>query len=107
MENTDNEVVEKEEIADTAEDAKITIEDQPEAESEKKSKYPTQLNLTIRAIVGGYVLYLAYQLVTSKDELTTLMWGAVAVFVLAGTALIILTVKHFVCGEYEGGKKDV
>ena len=24
----------------------------------------------------------------------------------AGVALIVLSVKHFICGEYEGGKKD-
>ena len=35
------------------------------------------------------------------------MWIAVAVFIVAGAALVIMSVKHFICGEYEGGKKDV
>ena len=71
------------------------------------SNYPTQLALGIRAIVGGYVLYLAYQLITSENELTTLMWIFAGVFVIAGSGLVIMSVKHFLSGEYEGGKKDV
>ena len=68
--------------------------------------YPTQVVLSIRAIVGGYLMYLAYQIITSDSEITTLMWIAVGIFILAGAALVIMSVKHFICGEYEGGKKD-
>ena len=72
-----------------------------------QSNYPTQLALGIRAIVGAYVLYLAYQISTSDNEVTVPMWIAVAVFVVAGAALVIMSVKHYISGEYEGGKKDV
>ena len=93
---TEDKLTESEETAEIAEETKET-----------KNNYPTQLNLTIRAIVGGYVAYLAYQIVTSKGEMTPLMWVAVAVFIFAGVGLVALSIKHFVCGEYEGGKKDV
>ena len=72
-----------------------------------RSNYPTQLALGIRAIVGAYVLYLAYQIITSDNEVTVPMWIAVAVFIVAGVALVIMSVKHYISGEYEGGKKDV
>ena len=82
-------------------------EEQEEQEISEKSAYPTQTLLAIRAIVGGYVIYLAYQLVTSGDKMSIPIWAAVVVFIIAGAALIVLSVKHFICGEYEGGKKDV
>ena len=71
------------------------------------SRFPTQTVLTIRTIVGAYVLYLAYQIITSDNEVTIPMWVAVAVFIVAGVALVIMSIKHFICGEYEGGKKDI
>lgn len=79
----------------------------PEEEPEKKTNYPTQMALTIRAIVGGYVVYLAYQIITSKNALTVPMWIAAGVFIVAGIGLVILSIKHYICGEYEGGKKDI
>ena len=87
------------EIIETVEEA--------ETEPEKKSNYPTQVALTIRAIVGGYVVYLAYQIITSKNALTVPMWIAAGVFIVAGIALVVMSVKHYICGEYEGGKKDI
>jgi hypothetical protein len=75
-------------------------------EDTSKKSYPTQTLLAIRVLIGGYVLYLAYGLFTSKDELTPLMWGAAIVFIVAGVALIVLSVKRFICGEYEGGKDE-
>ena len=76
-------------------------------EPEKNNNYPTQAALTIRGIVGAYVIYLAYQLMTSKDELTVIMYAAVGLFIVAGSGLIIMSIKRFISGEYEGGKKDV
>lgn len=76
-------------------------------ENSKKKNYPTQVVLTIRTIVGAYVIYLAYQIITSDEEVTGWMWAAVALFIVAGAALVIMSVKHFIMGEYEGGKRDV
>ncbi len=104
MENNENEMIEEaefEEIDSVKEDSIVSEEES------RKTNYPTQLVLTIRTIVGAYVLYLAYQIITSGDEKTGLMWAAVGLFIVAGSALVILSVKHFICGEYEGGKKDI
>ena len=107
IENTagENETVEtiEGEIVDTVSDSSNS----DTKESKGGKSYPTQTLLAIRALVGGYVLYLAYGLFTSKDELTPLMWGAAILFIVAGVALVVLSIKHFVCGEYEGGKRDI
>ena len=97
----ENEIKENEIVEETLESEEDTRDDSNDGKS-----YPTQALLAIRALVGGYVLYLAYGLFTSKDELTPVMWGAAIVFIVAGVALFVLSVKHFICGEYEGGKKD-
>ncbi len=89
------------------ETTEVVNEEPDEGEASKRTNYPTQTVLTIRAIVGAYVMYLAYQIITSDNEVTIPMWIAVAVFIVAGAALVIMSVKHFICGEYEGGKKDV
>ena len=88
------------------EEVKETIEETAE-ESGSKNNYPTQLVLTIRTIVGAYVMYLAYQIITSGSEITPFMWAAVVLFIVAGAGLVIMSVKRFITGEYEGGKKDV
>lgn len=78
-----------------------------ESQNESKGRnFPTQAALIIRALVGGYVAYLAYQIATSKSEITPIMWAAVAVFTVGGVGLVIMSIKHFICGEYEGGSKD-
>ena len=109
MIETENEVMEKEIVekveGEIVEETSEAAKEIPDDDNGGKS-YPTQALLAIRALVGGYVLYLAYGLFTSKDELTPLMWGAAIVFIVAGVALIVLSVKRFICGEYEGGKKD-
>ncbi len=94
----ENPITEQEEISETV------SEETPEEVNEEQKNYPTQAVLTIRIVVGIYVAYLAYQIVTSKDEITTLMWVAVAVFVVAAVGLIAMSIKHFICGEYEGGE---
>lgn len=123
MENPETETVEAAEAVETVETTEIvesakavenaeTVESAEETSdndtpAEKKTVYPTQMILAIRTIVGAYVLYLAYQIMTSENEITPLMWAAVAVFIVAGTGIVVTSIKHFICGEYEGGKKDV
>ena len=84
--------------------------DKTEEKTEEKIEsrnYPTQAVLTIRAIVGIYVAYLAYQIITSGDEKSPWIWAVVVLFILAGVGLVAMSVKHFVCGEYKDGKKDI
>ncbi|MCR5672422.1 MAG: hypothetical protein K6F87_01750 [Lachnospiraceae bacterium] len=114
MDNTENtEIIENEDTKDIMCD--MIANDTPKESSEEISEedvksgknYPTQVVLTIRTIVGVYVAYLAYQIITSKEEIPPLMWVPIVIFIVAGAALVITSIKHFVCGEYEGGKKDV
>ena len=95
IKNDTIETISEETVEETA------LETAPE---EKKNNFPTQAVLTIRAIVGGYVIYLAYQIITSGNEISAWMWAAIALFIVAGTGLVVTSVKHFICGEYEGGK---
>ncbi|MCR5301180.1 MAG: hypothetical protein K6E49_01940 [Lachnospiraceae bacterium] len=104
METTDTETADTEAADTKAADTQIT---NTEDETGEKRSFPTQVVLTIRTIVGAYVIYLAYQIITSDEEVTPWMWAAVVLFIVAGAALVIMSVKHFIMGEYEGGKKDV
>ncbi len=109
MSEIENTVTESETVENIEGEIVETLPETSDADTEESKggkSYPTQTLLAIRALVGGYVLYLAYGLFKSKDELTPLMWGAAIVFIVAGVALIVLSVKHFIFGEYEGGKKD-
>ncbi len=106
----DDPVIQTEENTEVTEQISSEISEEGTAQEPnepEKSNFPTQMNLTIRAIVGGYVTYLAYEIITSESEMTPLMWAAVAVFIFAGVGLIAMSIKHFICGEYEGGKKDI
>ena len=95
-----------EELNNTDEEMKEESVKEEEQTPEKHNNFPTQAVLTIRAIVGIYVVYLAYQIITSDSEITPWMWGAVGLFIVAGTGLVVMSVKRFICGEYVGGKKD-
>ena len=101
METIENEEVKNEIVVDET----TLQENNAEAETnedEKKKTYPTQTVLTIRAIVGAYVFYLAYQIATSEDAKSIPMWIVVVLFFIAGAGLVIMSVKHFIRGEYEG-----
>ncbi len=113
MDNTENtEIIENESVEvvtpeEVLEETSSESEAIPEEDAKSGKNYPTQVVLTIRTIVGVYVAYLAYQIITSKEEIQPLMWVPIVIFIVAGAALVITSIKHFVCGEYEGGKKDV
>lgn len=73
----------------------------------KKSKYlNTQVVLTIRVIVGGYLVYIAYGLFTSETRTLPLTFAAVF-FAIVGAVIAVWSLKHLVLGEYQGGKADV
>lgn len=69
-------------------------------------RYPTQLVLTIRVIVGAYVLYSMYEVLSSGDEKSTLMYVAVALIAVIGLIILVWALKMLICGQYEGGKAD-
>ncbi len=109
METEKNEItqVSETEVTETVtEDTQIMETEEDVTNEQKGPVYPTQLSLTIRTIVGAYVIYLAYQIITSPDELTPFLWAGVILFIVAGSALVIMSVKRFILGEYEGGRRD-
>jgi len=78
--------------------------------NEKKSKryLPTQSMLSIRVVVGVYLIYLAYD-IANTEALTVSRIGIILfciLFVIAGIVLVITTVRSFIRGEYIGGKAD-
>ncbi len=104
MSDIKNEIVET--VEGTVEDASEIRESETVKESDAGSSYPTQMLLTIRALVGGYLLYLTYGLITSEDAKSPMIYVAIAVFLIAGILLIAFSIKRYIKGEYEGGKSD-
>lgn len=87
--------------------ADVVNESEETKDEERKSKfYNNQTVLTIRVLVGGYVIYLAYQIFTdpNKNTWTTIFAG---LFVIIGAFLVIASLMHLIKGEYQGGKADV
>ena len=76
---------------------------------DKKKKYlPNQSMLAIKAVLGGYLVYLAYDIM-STEILTGPRVGITlfcVLFVIAGIFLVITTIRSFIKGEYIGGKAD-
>ena len=74
----------------------------------KKSCLPNQSMLAIKAVLGGYLVYLAYD-VMSTEILTGPRSGITLfciLFVIAGVMLLFSTIRSFIRGEYVGGKAD-
>lgn len=75
---------------------------------EKKKYLPNQSMLAIKAVLGGYLVYLAYDIM-STEILTGPRIGITlfcVLFVIAGIFLVITTIRSFIKGEYIGGKAD-
>ena len=75
---------------------------------EKKKYLPNQSMLAIKAVLGGYLVYLAYDIM-STEILTRPRIGITlfcVLFVIAGIFLVITTIRSFIKGEYIGGKAD-
>ncbi len=76
----------------------------------RKTKFPTQAMLTIRVVVGGYVLYLAYTLIRDRATSTMPKWALITsliIFIVGGIGVIAHSVYLYIKGMYVGGKADV
>lgn len=73
-----------------------------------KKNYPTSMMLFIRVFIGGYLMYLSYQLTTGGENSMNraVSMAFVVLFSLAGIALIIISLKMMIKGEYQGGMAD-
>jgi hypothetical protein len=81
-----------------------------EQKEKKQNKYlPNQSMLAIRVVLGGYLVYLAYDII-SLEMLTVLRIEVILLamlFGVAGLILVIITLRSFIKGEYIGGKADI
>lgn len=94
-------------------DNKQLPENAPAGEEKKKEwkYYPTRFTLGLRAMIGGYLVYTAYQLFQSithdaqgreKYFLAAFMVG----FALIGLGLLAYSIYNLKKGRYEGGPAD-
>lgn len=77
-------------------------------DKKQKNSLPNQAMLGIRAVVGGYLVYLAYDIL-STESVTVPRVGILLfsiLFVIAGIVIVVTTVRSFIKGEYIGGKAD-
>ena len=78
-------------------------------EKKKKPLLPKS-TLIIRLICGGYLLYLAYELLTGLNQAESaplpITLGASVVFIVCGLVLIILNGRDFLKGNFQGGIMD-
>ncbi len=73
-------------------------------------KLPTKFTLTVRALVGGYLLYTSYELIDSlaSGEPKEKVFFAIAMiaFTIIGIVLLFLSGKSLIKGKYQGGAMD-
>ena len=83
--------------------------------SEKNTKYPsrklpTRIMLSIRIILGGYLMYLAYGLRESfvlpiaKENIIFII--AAVAFVIVGILIIFFSISDLKNGKFQGGEMD-
>lgn len=75
----------------------------------KKPRNVTQMNLYIRILAGGYVVYLAYDIFKMRDPQASNYWLMmlfVALFVIVGAGFVIMSVKSLIKKEYYDPNQD-
>lgn len=75
-------------------------------DGKKKKVLASQTSLTIRVVVGAYILYNMYQIYTSDSEKSVFIIIMMILLSVISAALVIFSVKNFIMGEYVGGKAD-
>ena len=81
------------------------------AKDKKKVLFPKS-TLIIRLIAGGYLVYLAYELLiglrnnTADSAPVAVTVGAAVLFAICGLILVVINGKDFLKGNYQGGIMD-
>ena len=81
--------------------------------NDKKKSLVPKSTLVIRLIVGGYLVYLAYELIMGLREITeesapvAVSVGAAVVFAICGLILMFFSGRDFLKGNFQGGIMDV
>lgn len=68
-------------------------------EQEKKVK-PPQTSLLLRVLGGGYLMYLAYDLLKQWPDLDVILRIGGIVFGIVGTALLVFSGKSLITNQY-------
>lgn len=82
-------------------------------ENRKKKVLVPKSTLIIRLIAGGYLIYLAYELLMGLNSNTGegaplgVAIAATVVFAICGLILVIFSGRDFLKGNFQGGIKDV
>ena len=74
------------------------------------SRFPTKMNLIVRALVGGYLLYLSYGLYRDRgvgDIKPVPLALIIAAFTIIGVGLIVYSAYLYMKGKYAGGSADI
>ena len=80
---------------------------------DKKKMLVPKSTLVIRLIAGGYLIYLAYELLTGLSTATPdgapmgVSVAAAVVFAICGLILVIFSGRDFLKGNFQGGIMDV
>lgn len=61
---------------------------------------PPQFSVILRILGGGYLVYLAYDLLTGAQKPDTFVTVAAIVFGIVGAALVITSGKSLITNEY-------
>lgn len=68
------------------------------------NNYVPKSSLVIRMIAGGYLMYLAFQLITTLEEQTINQWisiGCAVLFAIAGAIMLFFSLKALKNKEYK------
>lgn len=72
-------------------------------------KGPTQMNLYLRIVVGGYLVYLAYDIFKLRDTQAAEYWVMmlfVLLFTVAGAGFAAVSIKGLIKKEYYDPNND-
>lgn len=76
----------------------------------KNYRLPSKMGMVFRGVIGCYILYLSYKLLGSAANgqgVDKIIFTVCCVaFLIFGAVLLILSVKHLMKGEYDGGISD-
>ena len=84
----------------------IVEEKSENVQDTKKKSYPSKGMLSIRIVVGAYILYNMYEIIVSDSEKSVLIYVLVAALTVAAGIIIVMSIIHYIKGEYSGGKAD-
>ncbi len=78
-------------------------------QDDKKQVLPNQAMLFLRGFIGGYLIYLAYELIRDESRTAPRMIVIIfsIIFVIAGIFILVWMIRSWIRGEYVGGKADI